>query len=737
MTQANEMRPMPDHNGWPAFVLPWNDSEPAPTDISFLLEKPAGAHGFVQIVDGHLATGDGKRWRIWGSNVTFGNPCPPMEKAPQIARRLAKFGINCVRLHHIDRRWPRGIVMRRLKESPPADPSRPDLPPDTESTRALDPEGLARLDYFVYCCKQNGIYTDLNLNVSRIFTAGDGVKQAEWIGYAKALTYFDPQLIALHKEYSAQLLGHVNPFTGNRYAEEPAVALVELVNENSILESWVRNRLRGEQSEPFGTWGDIPAAYAVDLDRLWNNWVARTYPDRQALVEAWAGDLGEYEDPRQGSVRRLQPEDFASASAGRFAAEATFYAELECSFYVEMADFLRGSLGVRQIILGTSDHNHGINGHLHVENNALLGIVDGHVYWQHPRYLAKGSSRTHWTISNTPMVDDPDHSTVGQLARSRVLGLPYTVSETNQPFPNDYAAEYIPILAAYARLQDWDGIFFYCYGDGGEEGDERERISSFFSMRSDPVKMIQTAVGALTFLRGDVQAAQRMVERRLPHDWVVDGLRSHLPTDCYPFSIPHLLGRLALVHQTAVADFHAAALAPAEGEIALPTGEIRSDTGELVWLEGTEGGRVLIDTPRYQAIIGHRGKAATTHLELDLETPFAAVELTSLSQQPLSQAEEILLVTAARVANTEMQWLDAARQSLGANWGEEPTRIEPVSARVMLRNLNARQATLSPLDSSGQPVGAAIPLTGTDDAFEVALPMATPTLWYLITLVRE
>ena len=181
--------------------------------------------------------------------------------APTVARRLSKYGINCIRLHHMDRRWPQGVIMRRL-HPPAVDAGHPSWERDDERTRALDPEALARLDYFMACCKDNGVYIDLNLNVSRMFIEADGVKQAGWIGFGKALTYFDPTLIALQKEYAAQLLTHVNPFTGNRYAEEPAIALIELVNENSILESWARNRLRGEQTEPFGTWIDIPFSRA-------------------------------------------------------------------------------------------------------------------------------------------------------------------------------------------------------------------------------------------------------------------------------------------------------------------------------------------------------------------------------------------------------------------------------------------------------------------------------------------
>ena len=34
---------------------------PTPVDVSFLLDAPAGKHGFVQVKDGRLATADGPR----------------------------------------------------------------------------------------------------------------------------------------------------------------------------------------------------------------------------------------------------------------------------------------------------------------------------------------------------------------------------------------------------------------------------------------------------------------------------------------------------------------------------------------------------------------------------------------------------------------------------------------------------------------------------------------------------
>ena len=83
MQRNEEMhRPMPDHDAWPEFTLPWDDNLPGPTDMSSLLDKPAGAKGFIKTVDGHLATGDGERWRIWGQNLCFNSPLPPMHMAP-------------------------------------------------------------------------------------------------------------------------------------------------------------------------------------------------------------------------------------------------------------------------------------------------------------------------------------------------------------------------------------------------------------------------------------------------------------------------------------------------------------------------------------------------------------------------------------------------------------------------------------------------------------------------------
>ena len=736
-----EQRSMPDHDHWPEFSMPWNDNTPGPTDIAYLLPQPAGAMGFVRNVDGHLATGDGKRLRLWGLNLCTQMPLPTLEAAPVVARRLAKFGVNCIRLHAIDHRWPMGIIIRSRQG---AQGNRWWGGQD-EPTRALDPEGLARLDYFIYCCKQQGIYLDLNLNVARTFTSADGVMRAEQVRWGKGLTYFDPQLIALQKEYAHELITHINPFTGLRYGDEPAIALIELVNENSLLEFWARGLLaEGDPETARGHWYPLPSAYTTQLDRLWNACLMARYVNRAALQAAWGGDLRDYEDPARSSTRRLKQAEFAQANATRFRDEAQFYTDIERGYFADMCAYLRGPLEAKQLILGTSDHNHGWSAMPMLEANATLDIMDGHFYWQHPRSRRPGFPwrRDDWFINNTPMVDDPDASLPAHCSRGVVQGLPYIVSEINEPFPNDYAAEFIPIAAAYGLLQDWDGVIFYDY-DGSwatpywqNEEWRNPPKGEVFELGTNPARWTQFALGALMFLRGDVQPARETIQRTMPHDWVLESLR--MPGDsAHPYWMPHLLGRLGLVHRTEIASFHSQKLGP-EGELPLSQGMIRSDTGELTWENDPQDGRVLIDTPRHQCVIGRSGQRATSNLHVDLTTPFAAVQLASLDGRDLALAGRMLLVAAARVANTRMRWMDETRQSLGVEWGTAPTRIEPVTGTLMVRNLqNAQSVRLQPLDGCGQPMGASRRLTPKGRDFEIALSGDPATVWYLIEVERE
>jgi hypothetical protein len=616
-----------------------------------------------------------------------------------------------VRFHYFDRPAPGGV-----------------FPADGSDTRTLDPEQLDRLDSLVAELKKRGIYTNINLNVARRYREGDGVRDHELLGFAKGLTHFDERLIELQKEYARQLLTHRNPYTGAEYRNEPAVAIVEMVNENSIVESWFSGRLLGQGTKKNpGTWTDIPPSYERELTARYQAWLRERLSDEEirSLREEAGVDEGE-------DVPRLTPGGFADASHLRFHTEAAFYIDIEDRFLQQMRTFLRDELGVRSLLVGSSDHNHWNSGYPLLGSTAKLDVVDGHVYWQHPRYLEGRlpSGQSRFEIPNTPMVADPLHSTVVQLARSAVAGKPYTVSEVNHPFPHRYSSEGIPILAAYGALQDWDGIFWYTFAH--RRPDEWQPLArGHFDLRPDPVKMAQLAAGALMFLRGDVAKAKGLHRRAYDDEAVRESIR--LPKELRPFFTPGFDHSLPLRTRTRVRGFEGGASDPIPP---FPPGPVVSDTGQLAWHAGHGSGLVTVETDRSQAVVGFAGihPARPRHLDVSLENEFAAVTLGSLDDQPLPGSGRMLLTAGARVANTGMRWNETGTGLV--EWGGAPTVVEPVRGRVVLRDLEAAAAVeVMPLDSGGQPTGAPRPARETTEGWEIDLG-PQPAVSYVVAVTR-
>ncbi len=203
--------------------------------------------------------------RLFGANIVADAAFPPRAQARLVAARMRKMGFNLVRFHHIDNGWTRNLF------------------PDG-STRALDPAALDDLEFFVAQLKEEGIYVNMNLNVSRAFTAADGVASADsLLDFAKGVTLFDPQLIDLQKEYAQQLLTHVNPHTGRALAADPVLAMVEIANENSLYYLWRNGALRR-----FADGGGLMTRHAALLDTLWQNYLRARYLNTDALRAAWA-----------------------------------------------------------------------------------------------------------------------------------------------------------------------------------------------------------------------------------------------------------------------------------------------------------------------------------------------------------------------------------------------------------------------------------------------------------------
>ena len=690
---------------WPREVVA------SPADVSFLNDGPAGGKGLVRVEGGHFVDGAGKRVRFWGVNFSGKAVLPEQADAPIIAAHLARLGVNCVRLHFFDRPFPNGVI----------DPSRGD-------TQHLDDGALDRLDTFVFELKKRGVYTDLNLNVARAYKKGDGVKDAELLGFAKALTHYDPRIIELEKAYAKALLAHRNRHTGNEYREEPAVALVELLNENSLAEAWFNGRLEGKNARRNpGTWADIPASYAEDLTRRYNEWLAVNVPPRVlAKVRQQAGVSEGQPVPRLGKA------EIAKAPDERFHAEARFYIEVERQFATEMGRFLKEEVGVKHPLILNSDHSHYGTGYPQLSAISLLDVVDGHVYWQHPKYLEEGGRRRGFEIENTAMVDQPLQSSVVQLSRSAMAGKPFTVSEVGHPFPAEWSAEGIPVLAAYAALQDWDGVFWYTMTH--ESLLNTTAATGHFDLAPDPVKVAQLPAGALMFRRGDVKAAKELVERAVTPRQVEDSIR--MSNKERPFYTEGWNNAWPLEHRVRISSLDAkqAVTPQASAEVPEP---IRSDTGEIEWHHGgKQKGLVVVDAEGSAAIVGFsRASAADTkHLAVRVENAFCAVTLSALDQGSIAKANRLLLTAGSRAGNTDMKW-NAQRTSL-ESWGKAPTLIEPVRGSVTLKDLDGAKAVeFQPLDGAGRAMGTPVRARQANGGWELPLGQ-TATTWYTISVTR-
>src|SRR5262249_6754813 len=150
--------------------------------------------------DGRLAFNQEGRARFFGVSLIPPAAFVEPARADALADRLARSGINLVRLGELDT---------------PLGPDRSLIDDTRDDTQAFDPGALARLDHLVAALKARGIFLALELQGGRRFRSGDGVVQPGLLppgGGPAALV--DPTIGQLALATARDLLGHVNPETG-------------------------------------------------------------------------------------------------------------------------------------------------------------------------------------------------------------------------------------------------------------------------------------------------------------------------------------------------------------------------------------------------------------------------------------------------------------------------------------------------------------------------------------------
>jgi hypothetical protein len=434
---------------WPFRPLRSRIGATTATDASFLLDPPAGRRGFVTTrPDGHLYFSDGTRARFWGVDIMAENCYPTHPLAERMAARLARAGCNIVRLHHLDASWSDPNIF---------DPAAPD-------TRHLSASSLDRLDYFMAQLRRRGIYIYLDLLVNRHLKRGDRIREWNRIDDGlKLVAHFDPPIIALEKEYARLLLTRVNRYTGRRLVDEPQIAAMEVINEDSLFyEQWYYL---------------VPPVYLKELTALCQKYEPTADPSKHP-----------FDAPTLRALYRI-----------------------ESDYYNQMRGYLR-QLGVRCPTTG-SNHWEDIGPALLCD--AHTDYIDRHCYWDHP----KGGFGWQQQFDNLPQLMHWDDGLVAYQAPLRVAGKPFLMTEWCFCWINDYTAEGPMIGAAYASLQDWDAMIWFDFS-GGNWG---RLLDNEFDLGNKPHVFGQWPAAALLFLRRDLMPLQRVVRAKASTETLLRG----------------------------------------------------------------------------------------------------------------------------------------------------------------------------------------------------------------------
>jgi hypothetical protein len=649
---------------------------------------------------------DGKAASFWGVNLCWDSLYPTEADGEAVARRLAMSGVNLVRLTYLDGR-PHGLFRQ-----------------DRADTHTLDSERTARLDAFCASLRRNGVYSLVVLGMGRTaLKSGDGllphpnpaVAEAEYaIG-----RFFDARVQRADQRIWRTLLSRTNGKTGLRWADDPAVAGIEILNEGSLFYRYDR-------------FARLPPSLRAVIQIRWNRWLAARYRSRAALANAWQETLSPSEDLFRGTVA-LQFSYLEGGAGGAPAAPRQrgsdwnrFLAEVSRDYYVSQIAFLR-SLGVRQPI---SCNGGGSFSAADRWSNYAGDLFDQHQYHDHPNWSP------YLTYSNRSSLQT-GLAMIQSLARGRMAGMPYGVTEFDFCYPNDWRAEGWVPMAAYARFQGWNFATSFAYNSQPWENRLQDygptgQITGVWRFHNDPASFGQMPLTSLIFLRGDVRPARRTTDvtfsdadiflpeaGRFPPDslgFLEDSTFVHRLRQVYQKVYPAQAGRKTegAADQSVWTVRSGRASGGNRAFVPLPPpadGFLTTDTGELRYRR--DPGLFVIDTPRTQGIIGFAAgmPLRTRDLEFGIENAFGSVVLTSLDGRSIRTSHRMLLTAVGRCQNTGFVRTSADSnpslyQANRASLGGPPILIDPIRVRIKFygdgkqQNLKAAYA----LDGAGNRV---------------------------------
>jgi hypothetical protein len=710
-----------------AFNPPKDTFDPAAMfDLRSLNEKVAGESGFVRLSeDGStFLLGNGKPARFWALNTSaYGrrgpNPAPDLARH---ARFIAKRGINMVRFH--------GNI----------------TPTDGVLTH-IDSGERDKLWRLVAAMKQEGIYTTfspywaVSSRVKPAMGVADGGKGANF-----GLLFFDPRLQDAYKQWMRQVLSEPNPYTGIPLSQDPALAIIQLQNEDSLL-FWTSQNIEGE-------------AGAL-LRKRFGDFLARKYGSLNAAQQAWPGASLKEDDPAKGEmglypIWELTQDRGGPGQKQRCADQMQFFTQTMYDFNRMMVDYLRNELGCKQLINAgnwrTADEVKMLDAERYSYTATEVQGVNRYYTGVH-----QGPNQG-WAIVNGDVFTDESVLLRPRdlpVSLKQVEGHPMIVPESTWVPPLSYQSEGPFLIAAYQSL---NGVGAYYWFATSEE-DWRHPGSANGYMPSEgkwvcatPMVMGQWPAAALLYRMGYVRKGEpAVVERRALEDlWA---RRTPIIAEDPGFDPNRDTGNIAPKSNIKggvdpLAFLVGPVLArygedPAKSYVAdlgryidNAKKTVQSITGEIALDYGT--GLCTLNAPCAQGATGFLSKAGEQKLQdvsIVSGNDYATVLAVSLDGQPLASSRRVLVQVGTRERPTdwktrpvEVKAGDALKPGEKVvSFGKAPWRIAVADVTVRIGNAALSRARV--LDVNGMPVSE-LPLR--DEAGQKVLRFPEDALYVVL-----
>lgn len=695
-------------------------------DLRGLNETKAGQTGFVKISpDGRgFVRGDGRPIRFWPV-CGYGYRLSPAQMDSD-ARFLAKMGVNMVRIH--------ASISPKGKGKAVTD---------------YDADEIDHIQRYVAALEKQGIYATISPFWANGPAAGAA---ASWgLGYGDGediwgLLFFNPQLQEGYKTWMRKLYKSVNPYTGVPLAKDPAVAIVQVQNEDGLF---------------FWTFQGIKPAQKRLLAAKFGQWLKANYGSLDAARSRWAGAEQKGDDWAAGVPALMdtwfltQPQ--TGGTKARLDDETAFLIDFQKGFYAGMDRFIHDDLGYPGLVNAsnwiTADPVRLNDAERYTYSPTDVFAVNR--YYDGGVHLGPNAG---WRIDQNDFFSDTSALLAPRLFPfnlKQTVGHPMVITESAWVLPLEYQTEGPLLAASYESLSGVQGLYWFELGAEKYDADSTFNFATFPDgshplskwTQSVPQTLGQFPATALLYRQGDVAPGPTVVheertramlnQREIPliaEDPSFDP--NHYGSDSRAGSsqasavdpLAFLVGR---VEEKFDGDPSRTRILNVSPFIDHAAKTVRSATGQLSLDYGN--GFFTVDSPKAQGFAGFvakvGGQVKLHDISIQTSNPYATVVVVSMDGLPIAKSKKLLVQigTIARPAGWKQSPGTHASQDGKSTLqgfkvdspGKMPWEIEKFYGTVTVSNRNLSDATV--LDPAGY-LWKHAPTRKTETGLTVSLP---------------